>query len=139
GTGEGGDEGQATPFPLSHLAARWQGDEGAAIDVRWATAAGWQPWQRLEVWHDMTEGAGGTVFAAWVRADDAVRVDARVIAGHVSDLGLVVIDATHGRRHSIAVSKPAAASAATGPGRDVPQPPVMTRSQWGADESMRKG
>src|SRR4051812_48927343 len=42
--GAGDDIGQPTPFPLSHLAARWTGDETAVVEVRWATASGWQPW-----------------------------------------------------------------------------------------------
>src|SRR2546421_2521089 len=64
-----GGNGRATPFPLSHLAVKWQGDEAASVEVRWATAAGWQPWQAVDVNHDLTEGAGGTVFADLVRAD----------------------------------------------------------------------
>src|SRR4051794_33775590 len=44
-----GDAGQPVPFPLSHLAARWTGDETAVVEVRWAAASGWHPWVRPAV------------------------------------------------------------------------------------------
>src|SRR4051812_15639908 len=49
-----GEQGQPTPFPLSHLAVQWKGDLDAVVQVRWETADGWQPWQQVEASHDMS-------------------------------------------------------------------------------------
>jgi hypothetical protein len=144
------DPGQATPFPLSHLAARWTGDEDAVVEIRWGTRAGWQPWQVAPVSYDISEGAGGQVFSSLVRADGADRIEGRAVRGRVDGLQLVAIDTTHAQR-KVVRAKQATASAdvlpttsttstttpAANKGR-VTQPPVVTRSEWGADESMRK-
>src|SRR5256885_8457006 len=89
-----GAVGTATPVPLSHLAVRWSGDHDADVEVRWATAAGWQPWQRAAYDADTSEGSG-LVYSTLVRAADAVRVDARVVSGPARDIAVVAIDTTH--------------------------------------------
>src|SRR5438874_4925930 len=133
------DPGQATPFPLSHIAAKWIGDAAAQVDVRWSTpAGGWQPWARFEIDHDLTDGAAGQVFTGLLRATDATRVEAHVAGGLVSDLQLVAIDTTHSQHEVIRPAAPRVAGAAGSDDHKVAQPPIVTRSQWGADESMRK-
>jgi hypothetical protein len=160
------EPGQATPFPLSHLAVQWHGDENAAIQVRWKTeAGGWQPWITVTADHDMSDGSP-MVGSNLVRADDAVRVETAA-ADTVTDLRVVAIDTTHAKREVVqaAAADPAAAdTAAAGTSstsstllgvlatptsttipvtpespRYVSQPPVISRAQWGADESLRSG
>src|SRR5437867_913162 len=65
----GDDDGDATPFPLSHLALEWTGDPSATVAVRWRTSNGWLPWEPVEVNADMTAGAGSTVYSQLLRAD----------------------------------------------------------------------
>ena len=137
-------EGQATPWPLSHLGVRWTGDAAAALEVRWATGGVWQPWQRVEANHDMTDATGGPVFSSLLRAPDANRVDVRVVSGQVADVAVIAIDTTHSR-HAVVTARTQAAGASPSstanpnPNARLTEPPIISRSEWGADESMRTG
>jgi N-acetylmuramoyl-L-alanine amidase-like protein len=112
---------RATPFPASHLGVRWHGDEEATIELRHrAEAQGWSQWRAVAVSHDLGDEERGVHLSGLIRAPAAMGVQVRA-TGDASRLEVVVIDAgpspTAGER----------------------QPEVVTRAQWGADESKRKG
>ena len=120
------------PFEASHLGVRWRGDEAATVEVRSAGAGGpWGPWQRVEVAHDLGDEERGEVLTGLVRTGAARRLQARWGSG-AREVHLVAIDAEHGRRHLVR-AQPAARA-----GADVPQPEVVPRAHWGADESLRR-
>lgn len=122
----------ATPFELSHLGVRWTGSEDAAVEVRTAAVAGaWAPWRTVEVSHDLGNEKRREVLSGLVRADGAHLVQARA-RGDATNLRVVAIDTVNGPRHLVRSLLPKAAGAGVG------QPAVVTRAQWGADESMRR-
>lgn len=121
----------SAPFAVSHLGVRWTGDEDAVVEVRTADAPGaWGAWRAVEVAHDLGDEGRREVLSGLERAsgDRHVQVRAR---GDARDLEVVAIDAENGPRHLVRDRPPAAGAAVAGPA-------VVTRSQWGADESMRR-
>ena len=127
-----GDAPRSTPFPASHLGVRWQGSEEAPVELRFAGPDGWEPWRRVEVAHDLGDEEREVRLSGLVRAPAATRVQVRAREG-IRRLQVVVIDAVTGFRPPSPVAPVAA------PAGGARQPEVVTRAQWGADESMRKG
>ncbi len=125
------------PHPSSHLGLRWQGDDDDALELRWrgSSSPGWSPWQPVVISHDLGDEERGIVLSGLLIATDATAVQVRVVAGDPRAVEVVAIDTTHGPRHLV-VHRPAAATSASAEGR-VPQPNVVSRAQWGADESLR--
>ena len=120
------------PFELSHVGVRWSGSEEAGVEVRTALVPGvWGPWQPLPVAHDLGDPDRGRVLSGLVRADGARFAQVRA-HGDARDLTVVAIDSVSGPRRLVR-ARPAAAAAPAA------QPPVVPRSQWGADESLRRG
>ena len=116
------------PFPATHVGLRWQGGEAALVEICWQVAGEWSAWRRLSIWHDAGDDDAGLVAAGLVRpASGATRLGVRWSAG-ASDVVAVVIDAG---------SDPTAVRVGNHPAP--PQPEVITRAGWGADEGMRKG
>jgi hypothetical protein len=138
-------------YPSSHLGLRWTGAETDVLELRTRPSGGrWSPWQVAPVSHDLSDDAAGEYLSGLLLAEDAVDAQVRVVAGAPSEISVIAIDTEHGPR-PIVVRRPAAAAQAllpsttttstTAPGTGnpppVPQPSVVTRSQWGADESMK--
>ena len=119
------------PFALSHLGLRWTGSETATVEVRTAAVAGrWGAWRRVEVSHDLGNAKRREVLSGLVRADGARAVQVRA-TGDATDVRLDAIDAVNGPRHLVAArALPAGAEPAL--------PTVVTRAEWGADESLRR-
>jgi hypothetical protein len=144
-------------YPSSHLGVRWIGEEGDALELRWrATGQAWTPWQAVEDWHDLGDEATGTHLSGLIVSADAIDAQVRVVAGSPHDLEVIAIDTAHGPRHlmlpSTTTAAPAGAQTApalpttttttTVPAKateppPVPQPAVISRAEWGADESLR--
>ena len=119
------------PFQLSHLGVRWTGSEDAVVEVRTASTPGaWGPWRVVEVSHDLGDETRREVLSGLVRADGARLVQARS-RGDAHHIRMVAIDTVHGRRHLVRALPARAGAQVGGPG-------VVTRAQWGADESMRR-
>jgi hypothetical protein len=128
------------PWPASHLVVRWTGEPGDAVAVRWRSAAGadWSGWLPVAADADMADVARGRQYSSLIAAPSATQVDLRASAGSPSDVEVVDIDVVHGPRHlEVAQATPAASAAATDGA--VATPTVVTRAQWGADESLRHG
>ena len=119
------------PFGVSHLGVRWTGDEDAVVEVRTAAVPGlWGPWRAVEVAHDLGDRARRQVLSGLVRAGGDPHVQVRA-KGDAHDVEVVAIDAENGPRHLVRDGPRPAGAAVAGPA-------VVTRSQWGADESMRR-
>ncbi|MDP9402318.1 MAG: peptidoglycan recognition protein [Actinomycetota bacterium] len=128
--------GQEVSFPVSHVGLRWVGDDDAVVQLRWAVDGAWRPWQEVTVSHDLEDRARGLVYSGLMRVDGASELEARVVAGRARSLRIVALDTKHGPRRLVPAPAPAASASAIGPSR-VAQRPVISRAQWGADESLR--
>ena len=143
------------PFPATHLVVRWNGATDAVVQVRGQSSD--KVWHE---WHDAQAEApedaanpveDGRVSAAsadveestvtqesgLVVVEDVTKIEARVVSGDATDIRVAAIDTENGPRHLEVVEKKAdRAEAIAG---TTPQPAVISRSQWGADESIRRG
>ncbi|HUP68332.1 MAG TPA: N-acetylmuramoyl-L-alanine amidase [Acidimicrobiales bacterium] len=128
--------GQDTSFPVSHVGLRWAGDDDAVVQLRWAVGGTWRPWQDVSVSHDLEDHERGLVYSGLMRVDGASRIEARVVAGRARSLQVVAIDTEKGPRRLIRAPAPAASASTINPSGTA-QPPVVSRSEWGADESLR--
>ena len=126
---------------FSTLGATWDRAAVGAVQVSAHTAHGWSPWATLEA-QDAGPDSGSTDAATaaakvvsaplWVGDADAYR--SRTAGGAVPGLRIVTVDAGT----SSADADPT--GTASGPGvaaAAAAQPAVLTRAQWGADESLR--
>jgi hypothetical protein len=131
------DDGGELSFPASHLAVRWRGDPEATVELRWRDAddAGWRPWQAVE--HDLDMTTGEVVYSSLATVEQAARVQTRVTAGDARDVEVVAIDTRYGPRRLVRAGTAGAPARASMSDTKVPQPGVIGRAQWGADESIR--
>jgi len=127
-SGRGGSAEVRLPFAPTHVGLSWRGSEDQAVEIRWVRPGATGPWRRLPIWHDSCDDEAGLVATGLVRPDSgATHVAVRWLGGP-TDLQAVVIDA------GMAPSPRAPAAK-----RTAPQPEIITRAGWGADESIRKG
>ncbi|HET9443057.1 MAG TPA: N-acetylmuramoyl-L-alanine amidase [Acidimicrobiales bacterium] len=125
--------------PSSHLGVRWHGDDGDALQLRWrGPARGWSAWSPVTISHDLGDEAAGIVLSGLLLADDAVAAQVRVVAGTPEDIEVVGIDTRHGPRRLVVERPPAVEPAGAQTVDRVPQPAVVSRAQWGADEALRR-
>lgn len=118
-------------LPTQMVGFEWDGRRDGTLEVRVRTDRGWGPWTRVE--GDPNEGADPgsreyrgktTAGPVWVGA--GVReIGVRVVEGDLPKLKL----------HAIRSEVPAGGVRSAGAA--VPPPPIITRQQWGADESFR--
>ena len=139
--------------PSSHLGVRWVGEETVELVLRWrAQGARWSAWIPVEVAHDLGDEAAGIRLSGLIVTDDAVDAQVRVVAGEPRDLEVVAIDTEHGPRRlflqraaATAQVLPTTTSTTTTSttakpvttDAPVPQPAIISRAQWGADESLK--
>ncbi|MEO7442764.1 MAG: hypothetical protein ABIW46_04450, partial [Acidimicrobiales bacterium] len=137
--------GEAVPFPATHLGLRWSGGDDAVVEVRWESDGAWRLWEQVEVAHDLEDEEKRLIYSGILRVDGAERVQTRVVSGQAGDVEVAALDTENGRRRLVrATTAPAGAQAVPAPpptarpgGPRVLQPPVVTRAEWGADESIR--
>ena len=136
-----------TEFPASHVGVRWRGPEEAQVDVRVASGAGeFGPWRRMPPDHDLEDesrGEDGPHLSELLRVDEAQRIQLRATGG-ARAVEILTIDTRHGPRPWVLATGHPMAAAADPPPKEaesqaVDQPAVVTRAQWGADESLRRG
>jgi hypothetical protein len=124
-------------FPASHLAVRWQGEHEARVQLRWHDGTRWGDWRAVEHNEDMS--TVDVVYGDLLGVERAQRVQARVVGGGARDVEVVAIDTRYGPRRWVRAGSAGTSSSASMTDTRVPQPGVVTRAQWGADESIRKG
>lgn len=111
------------PFPIDYLGVSWA--SGAEPSVRFFAAGRRSSW--LTVHEDEVQTPGDKIFSRLISAGDASHFQLR---GKNSEVEATAINTTDGPRSPILVTAAANAS-------HMQQPPVISRQQWGADESYR--
>jgi hypothetical protein len=132
----GGPDGAAPerlPFTATHLGVQWEGHEDPPPEIRTsADGSSWSLWRPVQTSEDMSDHTAGIFFSTLLLGHNARWVEVRHSAGSATEvLDLSVINTRDGPRRTVTV--PRSASAAT------PQPYVISRAEWGADESLRTG
>jgi N-acetylmuramoyl-L-alanine amidase-like protein len=110
-------------FPVDYLGVSWA--SGREPVVRFRSNGRWKRW--VVAHEDETPTSGGRTFSALILGGDA---DAYQVRGSNRDVRAVAINTTDGPRRLTFQNGSAQAS-------PVSQPGIITRAQWGADESMR--
>ncbi len=127
------------PFPGTHVGVRWRGSEEEPVEIRWRGTGEWGDWRRLSIWEDSSDHDAGQVAAGLVRPEPgATRLALRWSAGN-DGLEVVVIDAGQHPGHVPGGAPVAGQWRRVSNGGQPPQPEIITRVGWGADESIRKG
>jgi N-acetylmuramoyl-L-alanine amidase len=133
------------------LGVSWAPGENAPrinVEARLRTTGGWSPWRELEL-DDVASAPRGALEPsdghAGTRAgteplyggpSSGVQVRVDVVSGELpEDLRVDLVDPGTSAADASVVAQPEATSAGTA----VAQPAIMTRAQWGADESLRNG
>ncbi|MFF7756467.1 peptidoglycan recognition protein family protein [Streptomyces griseorubiginosus] len=137
-------------------------DGKAQVRTRSVDAGTWTSWQDLETDADPVEdaderaGARGASEPLWVGPSDGVEVqvvheDGTTSAGLPSGLKVNLVDPGVTAAEADAATEPAAyaedvtpspsapsptATTPAGPASNVPEPPIVSRADWGADESL---
>lgn len=122
-----------TERPFSMIGLTWDGPAPDRLRVRERAGTGWGEWRALEPLgtahapaargHDSPDGA---TRARWTGPTSAVQVRARRGGADVT-----------GRLRLVAI-RPSSAPAPDAPDARGARPPVVTRAQWGADESLMR-
>jgi N-acetylmuramoyl-L-alanine amidase len=133
------------------LGVSWTPGEQAPrinVEARTRTTRGWSPWRDLEL-EDVASAPRGALQPgddhAGTRAgteplysgpSSGVQVRVDVVSGGLpQDLRVDLVDPGTSDADASTVARPAAAEA----GAALAQPAILTRAQWGADESLRNG
>lgn len=111
-------------FPADFVAVRWDGAHGAA-GVRLRHGGTWSAWQQM--YEDGVEVEGAYLSAPFA-AGDADALQVRVPPG-VHGARVTAINTTDGELVRVGTARGAAHAATS----------VISRAQWGADESLRDG
>ncbi len=118
--------------PVTVVGVTWQGPVGAsvAVEVRQQQAGTWQAWQPLDV-EDSEEGVRRGSEPLVVIGAGAVQARVSAPSGGVADARLDLVDP--GTSPADADPDPQVAGSADAA---VSRPTILTRAQWGADESL---
>jgi len=122
-----------TGQPSQLVGFEWQGRQAGAVEVRAKQGDGWAAWQRVE--GDPAEGPDldspehhdqTTAGPVWV-GKDVNQVEVRVVEGSLTGVKL----------HALRSENPKAAGGTKPAGASPAQPGIVSRAEWGADESYR--
>jgi hypothetical protein len=118
-------------FPATHIAFSWTGDEGTGVRYRtWYADGHVSRWRGAREAHDM--GHGRSHYSGVIQVDRPATVEWRPVQPRATDLGSVTLDYlnTEDGLRVPAARKTAARAPST--------PAIVTRAQWGADESIKR-
>ncbi|MGZ5404173.1 MAG: N-acetylmuramoyl-L-alanine amidase [Nocardioides sp.] len=118
------------------------GHDAPRVQLRSHTGQQWTPWQRAMPLHDVPDEPGaGSVLGTdlvWIGLADGVQI--RVEGNRPPDLRLVLLHPARRAADRILDQQVSArAQAAEAAPALVPQPKLVTRGDWGANESLRDG
>lgn len=117
-------------WPATHVGFTWTGDDGSRLHYRsWDEAGGASPWRRVPESHDMEQP--GMHYSALLSVARPSSVEWRAAGSEaVGKVALHYLNTVDGRRQEAG----APAARQTGPAT----PKVITRAEWGADESIKR-
>lgn len=117
-------------FRPTHIAFSWKGDEGSGVRYRTISSTGEvSPWMRAPEAHDAE--VGDRHFSGVLFVDRPTRVEYQPITPRKTWMGPVTLDylnTVDGPTQAVSLPVVAEAAAET--------PSIVTRRQWGADESL---
>ena len=123
-----------TAFPATHLAFSWRGDEGTGIRYRVERASG-----RLTAWRRAAEDhgpGGGRHYSAVLGGGRARSIHWRPVrpagGGFIGTVRLDYLNTLDGARDLVEVPTTTGARAASS------TPSIVTRAEWGANESLKR-
>ena len=122
-----------TPMPTQLVGFSWEGGRRAELEVRTKVDGRWTGWSELHTDGDEGPDADSHEYAPRATAGPmylgrGVRdIEVRVEAGRLEAL----------RLHAIRSENPKSAGPLAAAAADAPRPPIISRAQWGADESFR--
>lgn len=131
---------ERTVAPYRLVGLTWSGTAPTAMQVRTRSQGVWRDWQALEVGEDGPDAGSPEALRAkqgttplLVPGSDGVQVRVETGDGTVPrELELSLIDPGVSAADGAMVPTPASSAAAA-----AAQPAIVTRAQWGADESLR--
>ncbi len=118
-------------YPATHVAFSWTGSPKTGVRYRTVSAEGRSPWTRVPESHG--PWSAREHYSAVLAVGDATAVNWKPIVPRGARMGQVTFDYLNtldGPRREVEI--PSIARAATG------GPEVVTRAQWGADESIKR-
>lgn len=123
---------RSLPFPATHLGFDWRGTE-LGPEVRTSQdGTSWSPWESVPVSEDVSDHDAGTYFSSLVPGDRARWVQIRnAPESQVHAVRVSAINVRDGPLRMVRIERGARAA--------TPQPNIISRSAWGANESLRSG
>ncbi len=129
----------------SMVAFTWGVDEEApVVRIRSRTGSGWGSWQLVPHLHDLPDELDADSDAriagtdlVWIGRADGVQV--RVDGDRPSDLTLVLLHPARRATDPLVSAFTSARAAAQEETQRVPEPKLVTRGDWGANENLRDG
>ncbi|MGH2772503.1 MAG: N-acetylmuramoyl-L-alanine amidase [Actinomycetota bacterium] len=115
---------RSLPFAATDLGVTWRGSGTPAVRMS-DDGESWTGWRTVSESEDMFDPATGTHYSELIDGRDARRVQVKW------GTGLAVINTDDGPLRTVKLLR--SLFAATG------QPPVISRAEWGANESLRRG
>ena len=119
-------------FPATHVAFSWTGAEGTGVRYRTISADGsTSAWRRAPEAHDLENG--NHHYTGVLAVDRPESVEWKPVTLDDLEMGPVTVDYLNtmdGPRRRVEIPASAAAEAT--------EPDVITRAEWGADESLKK-
>jgi len=118
-------------FPATHIAFSWTGDEGTGVRYRTVDPVGRAtPWRKAREAHDMENGRSH--YSGVIQVDRPAHVEWRPVERRGRQVGSITLDYLNTKDGTrVPVARSASARAAT-------TPAIVTRAQWGANESIKK-
>ncbi|MDQ3766131.1 MAG: N-acetylmuramoyl-L-alanine amidase [Actinomycetota bacterium] len=117
-------------WSATHVAFSWTGGDGSRLLYRtWAEAGEASPWRRVPESHDMERA--GTHYSAMLSVARPNSIEWRADGPEaVGAVKLHLLNTVDGRRRKVEGNAPMPAAPGT--------PSIITRSEWGADESIKR-
>jgi hypothetical protein len=119
-------------LPATHIAFSWRGDEGTGVRYQTVSDSGVRsPWRRAPEAHDME--AGRRHFSGVIAVERPASIDWQPVRPNGAQMGPVTLDQLNtvdGARTTLVAAPEAAAAAGA--------PDIVTRAEWGANESVKR-